>query len=302
VLVVKNFDVIKAALITAGKAVVDFFKWIGSGLEAVGRAIVDFFAGIGKAAWENLMDLGKAIVGFFAGIWDGLVAAGQAIVGFFAGVWDGLVAAGQAIVGFFAGVWDGIVGFFSGVGEWFGGVFSAAAEAIQTAFSAVGDFFTGIFNGVWDTIKGFINMMIGGVNTIISGFNALKFNIPDWVPLIGGKAFGINIPMIPLLAQGGIAMGPTLAMIGEGREGEAVLPLSKLEGLLDGRFGPAEAAGNVVFEFKPSVTVTIQGNADEGAVRQGVQQGLAEAAEMTQERFDRLMDGYWGRRRRVRFA
>jgi hypothetical protein len=37
-----------------------------------------------------------------------------------------------------------------------------------------------------------------------------------------------------MLAQGGIATGPTLAMIGEGLEQEAVLPLSKLQALLDG--------------------------------------------------------------------
>jgi hypothetical protein len=33
---------------------------------------------------------------------------------------------------------------------------------------------------------------------------------------------------IPRLAEGGIVTGPTLAMIGEGREPEAVIPLSKL--------------------------------------------------------------------------
>lgn len=46
---------------------------------------------------------------------------------------------------------------------------------------------------------------------------------------IGGK--------VPMLAEGGIATGPTLAMIGEGRGPEAVIPLDKLEGMMGGGFG-----------------------------------------------------------------
>ena len=39
---------------------------------------------------------------------------------------------------------------------------------------------------------------------------------------------------IPQLAEGGITNGATLAMIGEGKEQEAVLPLSKLASLMGG--------------------------------------------------------------------
>jgi hypothetical protein len=39
---------------------------------------------------------------------------------------------------------------------------------------------------------------------------------------------------IPALAEGGIATGPTLALIGEGRGPEAVIPLDKLEGMMGG--------------------------------------------------------------------
>lgn len=39
---------------------------------------------------------------------------------------------------------------------------------------------------------------------------------------------------IPALAEGGIATGPTLALIGEGKGPEAVIPLDKLEGMMGG--------------------------------------------------------------------
>ncbi len=63
---------------------------------------------------------------------------------------------------------------------------------------------------------------------MIRGLNKVSFSAPDWVPGIGGKSFGISIPRIPMLASGGIVTSPTLSMIGEGGEPEAVIPLSKL--------------------------------------------------------------------------
>ena len=63
------------------------------------------------------------------------------------------------------------------------------------------------------------------------------------VALIGAGA-AINARMskmaeggIPGLAEGGIVTGPTLALIGEGRESEAVIPLSKLSAMMDGGGG-----------------------------------------------------------------
>ena len=45
------------------------------------------------------------------------------------------------------------------------------------------------------------------------------------MPGIGGKGF--DIPDIPMLANGGIVTGPTLAMIGEAGP-EAVIPLDRM--------------------------------------------------------------------------
>lgn len=74
--------------------------------------------------------------------------------------------------------------------------------------------------GVWDAIKKTINTIIGGieklVNFVISGINmmikalnSLSFDVPDWVPVIGGQRFGFNLKTIsnvsiPRLAEGGI--------------------------------------------------------------------------------------------------
>lgn len=107
---------------------------------------------------------------------------------------------------------------------------------------------TNIFNGIWNTIKGVINSILGGIegmangvikgiNKVIGAMNGLSFDIPDWVPGMGGKTFGFNISelsevKIPRLANGGITTGSTLANIGEaGRE--AILPLENNTGWMD---------------------------------------------------------------------
>ncbi|HEX3030378.1 MAG TPA: phage tail tape measure protein, partial [Clostridia bacterium] len=73
---------------------------------------------------------------------------------------------------------------------------------IGSAFKAVG----GVINGIWDTVagtfKGFVNLVISGINFLIGGLNKISFKVPKWVPLIGGKGFGFNIPKLPKLAKG----------------------------------------------------------------------------------------------------
>lgn len=89
-------------------------------------------------------------------------------------------------------------------------------------------------------------------------------NVPDWVPGIGGKTLGFDLPQIPLLANGGVATGPTFAMVGEGREDEAILPLSKLDSMLQSRTpsGKPESAG-VTIQITNSPKIYVSGTATE---------------------------------------
>ena len=83
--------------------------------------------------------------------------------------------------------------------------------------------FSNIVGGFVEIIKAPINGIIAVINGFIDGIN--KVQVPDWVPKVGGK--GINIPHIPQLAKGGIVDKATLAMIGEGKSAEAVIPLDR---------------------------------------------------------------------------
>ncbi len=110
------------------------------------------------------------------------------------------------------------------------------------------------FRNFW---KGFVNVLISGVNALIKGLNKISIDVPDWVPAIGGKKFGFNIPTIPKLAKGGIVDKATLAMIGENGK-EAVLPLEKNTGWIKqlAKEIASEQGGNIVVNnnFKQAYT------------------------------------------------
>jgi hypothetical protein len=82
-----------------------------------------------------------------------------------------------------------------------------------------------------ENFKMFINVVKTTFNGIASAWNntlgKIEIKVPN-IPGLPGRGETFGIPKIPMLAQGGIVTGPTLAMIGEGSEPEAVIPLSKL--------------------------------------------------------------------------
>lgn len=177
-----------------------------------------------------------ALVGGFVLLWN----KSEGFRNFFIGMWENIKGAVGRVVDWFKNAFDNAINFISGLGDKVSGIFSSIA-------GKVGDFF-----------KSPINAAIRGINWIIDQLNKVSFTAPDWVPGVGGKHFGVNIRHIPELAAGGIATGPTLSWIGEGREPEAVLPLSKLDAMLSGGGGGG------------TVQVTVQGfvgNADELATK-----------------------------------
>lgn len=97
-----------------------------------------------------------------------------------------------AIISGLMTIFDGITTFISGV---FTGNWSKAWEGIKTIFK-------GVFDSLVALCKAPINAVIGIINGAISGINNLGLTIPDWVPVLGGKSFSINIPTIPMLYKG----------------------------------------------------------------------------------------------------
>ena len=129
---------------------------------------------------------------------------------------------------------NGIVTVLRGIIEFITGVFSGdwqkAWEGIKNVFKGIWDTLVSIVKTPINVIIGLINGLIDGVcsgiNTVIKALNNLSFDVPDWVPVLGGKKFGFNLktitaPQIPKLATGAV-IPPNrefLAVLGDQKRG-----------------------------------------------------------------------------------
>jgi hypothetical protein len=134
------------------------------------------------------------------------------------------IAGGQGIQNFGTFALQSLAGLLQSVGE----------MAIQTGIALLG------IQIALKTLNPYVAIAAGVA--LVALASGIKTSLAKKADGMGG---------IPALAEGGIATGPTLALIGEGKGPEAVIPLDKLEGMMGGGFGNGQ---NVV------VTGRIQGS------------------------------------------
>lgn len=138
-------------------------------------------------------------------------------------------------------VWDGIVSIWNGACDWFK----------QKVLDPLVNGFKGTVNGIIGFINGLVRTVVDAVNFITSAINSLSFDVPDWVPLIGGKHFGFNIPavtapQIPMLAQGAV-IPPNrafLAVLGDQASGTNIeAPASLIKQMVEEALAETGASG-----------------------------------------------------------
>lgn len=114
-----------------------------------------------------------------------------------------------------------------GLSQFLTGVFS---RDWREAWAGLGQAVTGglktPLNGMIAMINSFLAGLTQAVNAVIAGLNQLNFKLPDWIPGVGGKGFGLKLtpmqtPRIPYLAQGAVlpANKPFLAVVGDQKNG-----------------------------------------------------------------------------------
>ena len=159
-----------------------------------------------------------------------------------------------------SGILDSLRLIFQGITEFISGVFT---QDWDKAWEGIKDIFKGVANGVISVMEGMVNFIITGLNWLISQMNKISFEAPDWVPGIGGKTIGINIPSIsrvdiPRLAQGAV-IPPNrefLAVLGDQKRGTNVeAPLETIQQALAAvmqQYG----GNNVTITVKPEPGLT----------------------------------------------
>ena len=176
-------------IIAAIVGLVTFIATKGDEIQAILQKVDDFLQGVFTTDWSQSFGvLGEILNVFFATVKS---------------VWDSIKA-----------VFDGIIDFIRGVftGDW------------ERAWKGVQEIFAGLFKGLVAIAKAplngiiaLINMVIDAINWMINGINSISFTVPDWVPVLGGKTLGFNIPNIgklAYLAKGGILSSGS-AIVGE---------------------------------------------------------------------------------------
>lgn len=191
----------------------------------IGSALSEAFEGICEILNETVIPIVNAVIKVFQFLWENVFSP---IVSFLRKtlkpVFDSVFEAiGEIINGLkktFEGLIDFIVGTFTG--DW-----EEALGGISKIFEGVGDAIKGVVNGILGTVESLANGVIKGINAVIKALNGLHFDIPDWIPSLGGKSFGFKISelsqiSIPRLADGAVIRGgnPFMAVLGDQPRGQ----------------------------------------------------------------------------------
>jgi len=245
VLVIAAIAALVAGLIWLWKNSEQVNQYISASLQV----LADFFIGIWETIKQTFIDNWNAIAEFFAEIWTAITEPFIVGLNFISNLWT-IVWTNASLL--FTTVWEAMKAGGTAAIDWFVALFGAAVDKIGAAFGAIWEGAKGVMLGIFESIKGAIvsvlNWIIEKMNALISKFNSLVIGGINKLPGVELK----EMPKIPLLAEGGIVTRPTLAMIGEGGEPEAVIPLSKMN---QGRSIIINISGNTLLDERAGAKI-----------------------------------------------
>jgi hypothetical protein len=205
ILLWKNWDKVSAFL----KKTWESTKQVAS---TVFTAIGDFFTKLWSDVKSITESVWNGIKSFFLLIWESIkfIFFNLTLAGILIKHWDliksTIVNVWNGIAGFLSGLWTGITTnaslIFNGIVSFLSGVWTSVSTTVTSVWNGIGSTISSVWDGIVSGIKGSINIVIDAINTLIRGMNTVQIKIPDWIPSIGGKSFGMNVPEIPKFATG----------------------------------------------------------------------------------------------------
>ena len=184
--------------------------------------------------YEKVSQFFKDNSGLFVGVGLALVVLGIILICTGVGIPLGiglLVAGGASLAAAIAPNWNFIVDKVKEVWQNIKNYWNENIAPIFTAewwLNLAKKCGNGLIGGFEGAINGIISMFERMINWIVNGLNKISFDVPEWVPGIGGRSFGFNIPnvsfgrvSIPRLAQGAV-IPPNrefLAVLGDQKHG-----------------------------------------------------------------------------------
>lgn len=212
VLLWKNWDTVKAKAKEIWGAISAYLKRTWETIKTNASA---FASGV-----KNVIDKGWNLIKTAAStIWNGIKST-------LSSIWSGISSTASSI-------WNGLTSMISGALNTIASVAASVGgkikSAIVGAFDAIKNAIKKPINGIIGFINGLVSGVVSGINACIGALNNLKINIPDWVPVYGGRQMGFNIPKlgtpkIPYLASGAVIPpnAPFTAVLGDQRRGNNI--------------------------------------------------------------------------------
>nr|DAH40238.1 MAG TPA: minor tail protein [Bacteriophage sp.] len=172
------------------------------------------------------------------------------------------------------GLKKGITDMMPGLNE----VIDSLKQAVNGLITFINGTFTGDWGKAWEGIKdvfkgvfnGIITIAENAVNYIVRALNKVSFDVPDWIPEIGGKTFGFQLQEVrlPRLASGTVVpprAGEFAAILGDNKkETEVVSPLSTMKQALKealqeaGGLGGGDIVGYIYLDGKEMGASTVK--------------------------------------------
>lgn len=236
------WNAIKTVTSNIWNAVKSFVYSVWNALKTKATSLFNSIKSVISTVWNSVKNttstVWNAIKTLISTIWNALKSKAtsifNAIKTVIKNVWNGIktvtTTVWNSVKSKVSGVWDGLKSKASTI-------FDKIKSVVETAWNGIKTATTNIWEGIKNAVKAPINAIIGFLNTLISGIssaingltgmlNNLNIDIPDWVPGVGGKSLGFNIPKvstgsIPYLATGAVIPpnAPFMAMLGDQRNG-----------------------------------------------------------------------------------
>lgn len=231
--------------------ILTFLKDIFGYIEDICTWLVDMYKKYFKPVIDDaILPAISSIITAIGDIWKAVKPVVDKVIEIIKKVLEPVIKTLTDIIGGIVKVIKGIADFVSGV---FTGDWKKAWGGIKTIFSTIWDTMknvaTNVMNGIKTVVKTVLDAIVGiiktPINAILSAFewlinklvdgwnyfkkmlNKLSFDIPDWVPFIGGNKFGFNFAMTSAVKLPRLEVGTPYVEAGGLAyldQGEAVIP------------------------------------------------------------------------------
>lgn len=287
------WNTIKSATSTVWNAIKSTVSGIWNGLKTAASTVFNAIKTAISTAWNAIKSVTStvwnAVKTAVTTVWNTLKTKASSI---FNGIKTAISNVWTAIKGTTANVWKSVImkinSMWRNLKENASNVFGKIKSVITNAWNGIKTATTNIWNGIKNAVKspinaiiGFMNRWLRGMANIINGLsgmlNNLKFDIPDWVPGVGGNSLGFNIPkvsapQIPYLATGAVIPpnAPFMAMLGDQRNGNNLeMPESLMRKIVREESGNGQKGGQYRFTAQINRRTLFDEMITEAKLRQG---------------------------------